>query len=199
MSFFPSLFLKNEPFPVSFSLFSSFQYIVDSKQMFNINFFCQSLNSNCGPLVLDATTLPTEPHNHCPSFLLLLSRLSLLSQTLPTENTFNLNELDVKLSVFSLLDYVDIPALPTYLPIYLPTYLSTYLPIYLPTYLPTYLCTLSYKTYTYVKLEQWWWWQKRNGLPRARPMKTNWNSWSSFLPFQRVRRFRRISETNVAI
>ena len=32
---------------------------VDSKQMFNK--FCQWLDSNCGPLVLEATTLPTEP------------------------------------------------------------------------------------------------------------------------------------------
>ena len=31
------LFFKNGPFPVSFSLFSSFQYTVDSIQMFNIN------------------------------------------------------------------------------------------------------------------------------------------------------------------
>ena len=35
-----SFFLKNGPFPASFSLFLSFQYTVDSKQMFNkyINF-----------------------------------------------------------------------------------------------------------------------------------------------------------------
>ena len=32
-------FLKNGPFPVSFSLFSSFQYTVDSTQMFDINKF----------------------------------------------------------------------------------------------------------------------------------------------------------------
>ena len=33
--------LKNGPFPASFSLFSSFQYTVDRKQMFNINIkFC---------------------------------------------------------------------------------------------------------------------------------------------------------------
>ena len=30
---------KNGPFPASFSLFSSFQYTVDSIQMFNINKF----------------------------------------------------------------------------------------------------------------------------------------------------------------
>ena len=32
-------FLKNGPFPASFSLFSSFQYTVDSKQMFDMNKF----------------------------------------------------------------------------------------------------------------------------------------------------------------
>ena len=30
-------FFKNGPYPASFSLFLSFQYTVDSKQMFNIN------------------------------------------------------------------------------------------------------------------------------------------------------------------
>ena len=34
-----SLFFKNGPFPASFSSFSSFQYTIDSKQMFNINKF----------------------------------------------------------------------------------------------------------------------------------------------------------------
>ena len=33
------VFLKNWPFPASFSLFSSFQYTVDSKQMYNVNKF----------------------------------------------------------------------------------------------------------------------------------------------------------------
>ena len=32
-------FFKNGPFPASFSIFSSFQYTVDSKQMFNIHKF----------------------------------------------------------------------------------------------------------------------------------------------------------------
>ena len=45
-----------------FSLFSSFQYTVDSKQMFNINLnFCQWLDSNRGPLESEATALPPEP------------------------------------------------------------------------------------------------------------------------------------------
>ena len=34
-----TLIKKNGPFPASFSLFSSFQYTVDSKQMFDINKF----------------------------------------------------------------------------------------------------------------------------------------------------------------
>ena len=42
---------KDGPFPVSISLFFSFQYIVDFKQMFKIY-------SNRGPL---GTALPTEP------------------------------------------------------------------------------------------------------------------------------------------
>ena len=37
-----NFFLKNGPFPASFSLFSSFQYTVDRKQMFNIKInFCR--------------------------------------------------------------------------------------------------------------------------------------------------------------
>ena len=56
------LFFLNGPFPASFSLFLSFQYTVDSKQMFNINInFCRWLDSNRRPLVSDATALPTEP------------------------------------------------------------------------------------------------------------------------------------------
>ena len=51
-------FKKNGPFLASFSLFSSFQCTVDSKQMFNIN---KWLDSNCRPLVSEATPLPTEP------------------------------------------------------------------------------------------------------------------------------------------
>ena len=58
-------FYKNGPFPASFSLFSYFQFTVDSRQMLIINFFCQWLDSNLGPLVLEETVLPTEPPNHC--------------------------------------------------------------------------------------------------------------------------------------
>ena len=56
-------FLKmghSRPLFLYFSLFNT----VDSKQMFNK--FCWWLDSNCWPLVLEATALPTEPHNHCP-------------------------------------------------------------------------------------------------------------------------------------
>ena len=51
-----------------FSLFSFFQYTVDSKQMFNK--FCRWLDSNRGPLVSKATALPTEPQPlpRCPKF-----------------------------------------------------------------------------------------------------------------------------------
>ena len=52
-------FLKNGPFPASFSLFSSFLQTVNSKHMFNKS--CRWLNLNPGPLVLEATTLPTAP------------------------------------------------------------------------------------------------------------------------------------------
>ena len=52
-------FLKMGQTRPLFSLFLSFQYTVDSKQMFNK--FCRWLDSNRGPLVSEATTLPTEP------------------------------------------------------------------------------------------------------------------------------------------
>ena len=40
--------------------------------MFNIN-FCRWLDSNRGPLVLEATALPTEPHNHCPGYSVIIA------------------------------------------------------------------------------------------------------------------------------
>ena len=53
------VFWKNGPFSASFSLFSSFQC---SWKSTNVQFkFCQWLDSNRGPLVLEVTTLPTEP------------------------------------------------------------------------------------------------------------------------------------------
>ena len=52
----------------NFFLFSSFQYTVDSKQMFHLNKICRWMDSNRGPLVSVAAALPTEPHNHCPFF-----------------------------------------------------------------------------------------------------------------------------------
>ena len=46
------VFLKNGPFSASFSLFWSFQYTVDSKQMLTIYInFCQWVDLNSGPLV----------------------------------------------------------------------------------------------------------------------------------------------------
>ena len=48
----------NWPIPASFSLFLSFQY--SWQKNININ-FCRWLDSNCGPLELEATALPTEP------------------------------------------------------------------------------------------------------------------------------------------
>ena len=56
-----SMIFLNGPYPASFSLFSSFQNTVDSKQMFNIiiNFY-RWLDLNRGPLVSEATALPTE-------------------------------------------------------------------------------------------------------------------------------------------
>ena len=75
------VFLKNGPFPSSFSLFLSFQYTVDSKQIFNkYIYFCQWLDSNRGPLVLEATALPTEPQP-LPNTLGTLSNHSHLVRT----------------------------------------------------------------------------------------------------------------------
>ena len=58
------LFFKNGPFPASFFLYFRLYNTADSKQM--LNKFCRWLDSNRGPLVSEATALPTEPHNHCP-------------------------------------------------------------------------------------------------------------------------------------
>ena len=54
-----SVFFLNGPFPASFSLFLSFLQTVNSKKMFNKS--CQWLDSNLGPLILEATALPTAP------------------------------------------------------------------------------------------------------------------------------------------
>ena len=91
--------------------------------MFNIN-FCRWLDSNRGPLELEATALPIEP----PPLPIISFFFCLLS-----------------LYYFQCLVYL--PILPTYL-FYLPTYstylaiLPTYLPI-LPTYLPSLLTFVS--------------------------------------------------------
>ena len=61
--------IKNGPYLASFSLFSSFQSTVDSKQMFSININpCRWLDSNRGPLVSEGTALPTEPQPLTPVF-----------------------------------------------------------------------------------------------------------------------------------
>ena len=51
-------FLKNGPFPSSF--FFIFIFSIQLTARFNIN-VCQCLDSNCGPLESEATTLQTEP------------------------------------------------------------------------------------------------------------------------------------------
>ena len=51
-------FFKNGPFPASFSLFSSFQY---SWQLTMFNKTSPMTGLNRGPLVSEATPLPTEP------------------------------------------------------------------------------------------------------------------------------------------
>ena len=71
-----SFFFKNGPNPASFSLFSSFQYTVDSEQMFNVNKF------------LPMTALLYQlSHNHHLSFFIFifsqhLSENQLLKQSL---------------------------------------------------------------------------------------------------------------------
>ena len=63
------VFFKNGPFAASF-LFSSFLQTVNSKWMFNKS--CRWLDSNQGPLVLEATALPTAPQS-LPIALMLRS------------------------------------------------------------------------------------------------------------------------------
>ena len=64
------MFFKNGPFPASFSFFFlSFLHTVNSKQMFNKS--CRWLDSNPGPLVLEATALPTAPQP-LPIYLIFL-------------------------------------------------------------------------------------------------------------------------------
>ena len=67
-------FFKNGPFPASFSfyLFLSFQYSLQLT-MFNIIF--KWLDLNCGTLVSEATTLPTEPQPLPKSLCKIMTRL----------------------------------------------------------------------------------------------------------------------------
>ena len=59
MHHFKHYLIKSWSSPASFSLFSSF-LTVESKQMFDIN-VCRRLDSNRGPLVIEATALLTKP------------------------------------------------------------------------------------------------------------------------------------------
>ena len=63
-----SMIFLNGAYPASFSLFSSFQNKVDSKQMFNIiiNFY-RWLDLNHGPLYRKQPLYQLS-HNHCPLF-----------------------------------------------------------------------------------------------------------------------------------
>ena len=65
-----------------FSLLSSFQY--SWLWMFN-NFFCQWLDSNRGPLALEATALPTEPQQ-LPKIYIFLTTVNIKS-SIPEYNT----------------------------------------------------------------------------------------------------------------
>ena len=66
------ILFKNGPFPASFSLFLSFQYSLQLT-MFNIIF--KWLDLNCGTLVSEATTLPTEPQPLPKSLCKIMTRL----------------------------------------------------------------------------------------------------------------------------
>ena len=59
----------------SLLLYFQFFNTVDSTQKFNIN-FCWWMDLNCGPLVLEATALPTEPQP-----LPIVSAISQVTQT----------------------------------------------------------------------------------------------------------------------
>ena len=60
----PVVFLKNGPFPASFMYFRLFNTQLTVNKCSII--FSRWLDSNRGPLVSEATPLPTEPHNLCP-------------------------------------------------------------------------------------------------------------------------------------
>ena len=73
-------FKKNGPSPTSFSLFSSFQNTVDSKQMFNINKFLPmtGFKPRTHGIGSDrSTNWATQPLSDCYNFTLLLLLLNL--------------------------------------------------------------------------------------------------------------------------
>ena len=78
--FFFFTFFKKWTIPCLFFFILSFQYTVDSEQMFNIKKFGQILDSNLGPLVSKATPLPTEPQPLPSSSSLLTSPVTHLKR-----------------------------------------------------------------------------------------------------------------------
>ena len=64
------LLFLNGPYPTSFSLFSSFQCTVDSKQMFNINIIFADDWIRTADLWYRKRPLYQLSHNHCPQFYL---------------------------------------------------------------------------------------------------------------------------------
>ena len=63
---FNKFFKKNWPYPASFCLYSSFQYTVDGKQMFNINLNIAYEWIRTEDLWYRKRPLYQLSHNHCP-------------------------------------------------------------------------------------------------------------------------------------
>ena len=77
----------NGPFPAPFTLFSSFLQTVNRKYWFNKS--CWWLDSNGGPLVTEATALPTEPQP-LPYHFMFVSGSSVLLSFLSRPTFINL-------------------------------------------------------------------------------------------------------------
>ena len=118
--FFFFTFFKKWAIPCLFFFILSFQYTVDSEQMFNIKKFGQILDSNLGALVSKATPLPTEPQPLPSSSSLLTSPVTHLKRdfcaSVSPYNFFFLCSTIIHQYVFY---RKKIPTL--YLPTYLPT------------------------------------------------------------------------------
>ena len=93
-------FKKNGPFPASFSLFSSFQYTVDSKQMFDINKFLpmtgfklrtSGIGSDRSTNWATTTKCPILSADHALSTCILWSRPLVVSCLESQEGTYFLN------------------------------------------------------------------------------------------------------------